>query len=158
MRNIAFRKVSEPYGWLGNMAPFPVTYGGVEWRTTEALFQALRLTEGDPVRDLIREQKSPMAAKMIAKKYADKRVITPLTEQDADLMRIVLRLKVEAHSKVKADLLLTEDVCLIEDCTKRPQGTGLFWGAALKADGEWTGCNVLGVLWMELREELKSGK
>ena len=36
---IAFTKVALPFGWLGNMAPYPVTYGGKAWRTTEALFQ-----------------------------------------------------------------------------------------------------------------------
>ena len=64
MHTIAFTKVTLPYGWLGNMAPFPVLYGLLEWRTTEALFQALRFAADDPVRELIRAEKSPMAAKM----------------------------------------------------------------------------------------------
>jgi hypothetical protein len=30
-----------PYGWLGNMSQYP-DFGGVIWKTTEALFQGLR--------------------------------------------------------------------------------------------------------------------
>jgi len=39
---IWFKKVAEPYGWLGNMAPYPITYKGIVWSTREALFQSLR--------------------------------------------------------------------------------------------------------------------
>lgn len=155
MNTIAFTKVSLPYGWLGNMAPFAVTYEGVEWRTTEALFQALRFDANDPVRELIRAEKSPMAAKMLAKKHAARRVVVPLTREDVDIMAMVLRLKVEQHPSLKQDLLATGDAILVEDVTKRPGGTGLFWGAALRSDGTWEGGNALGQLWMELRESLK---
>lgn len=154
MRVIAFTKVSAPYGWLGNMAPYPVTYGGQAWRTTEALFQALRFASDDPVRDLIREQKSPMAAKMTAKKHADKRVVTPLTQEDLDIMMMVLRLKVEQHPSLKDELLATNDALIVEDVTKRPGGTGLFWGAAWQGD-KWEGGNALGLLWMALRDEIR---
>lgn len=154
---IAFRRVKDLYGWLGNMSPHPVTYAGQEWRTTEALFQALRFPFQSPVRELIREQKSPMAAKMLSKKYADERQIVPLSEDDLTSMRLCLRLKVEQHPHLKDELLSTGDAVLVEDCTARPQGTGLFWGAELKADGTWNGRNALGVLWMELREELRKG-
>lgn len=36
---IAFTKVKSPYGWLGNMSPYPVHYQGRTYRTTEALFR-----------------------------------------------------------------------------------------------------------------------
>lgn len=45
-------------------------------------------------------------------------------------------------------------ICIVEDCTKRQRGSGLFWGAAL-IDGKWQSQNWLGQLWMELREELE---
>src|SRR5262249_49560871 len=64
-RVIAFTKVDLPYGWLGNMAPFPVMHDGRGYRTTEALFQALRFDQ-EPIREAIRGEKSPMAAKMRA--------------------------------------------------------------------------------------------
>ena len=42
MAIISFSKVALPYGWLGNMAPYPIIYEGKRWRTIEALFQSLR--------------------------------------------------------------------------------------------------------------------
>jgi hypothetical protein len=44
---IWFKKVAEPYVWLGNMAPYPITYKGIVWPTSEALFQSLRYV--DPI-------------------------------------------------------------------------------------------------------------
>lgn len=155
---IAFTKVALPGGYLGNMAPYPITdENGVVWRTSEALFQALRLAPDDPVREEIRAQKSPMSAKMIAKKYADKRVIEPCSGEDIANMKRVLSLKLAQHPQVLTDLRATGDAIIIEDCTKRPGGTGLFWGAKRKEDGSWDGENHLGVLWMVLREEHKEG-
>ena len=73
---IAFTKVALPFGWLGNMAPYPVTYGGEAWRTTEALFQALRF-EDESIREAIRQEKSPMAVKFIAQRHKSKMVVVP---------------------------------------------------------------------------------
>jgi len=38
---IAFKKVKDPYGWLGNMSPHPIG----EFRTAEHLFQATRFKD-----------------------------------------------------------------------------------------------------------------
>lgn len=149
---ILIRKVKDEFGWLGNMSPYPIDYQGKTYRTTEALFQALRFND-EKIIELIREQKSPMAAKMIAKKFRDQMVVEPMSDTDLYNMKMVLRLKLEQHPKLKADLLATGDEEIVEDCTKRPRGSGLFWGAALKGD-KWVGENWLGWLWMELRDEL----
>ena len=45
MERIAFTRVKLPYGWLGNMAPYPVTWRGQSYRTTEAPYQAMRFTD-----------------------------------------------------------------------------------------------------------------
>ncbi|WP_044256667.1 NADAR family protein [Rhodopirellula sp. SWK7] len=152
---ILIRKVKEDFGWLGNMSPYPVTHEGTTYRTTEALFQALRFND-DEVIESIREQKSPMAAKMIAKKHRDHMVIKPMCVDDLDNMKMVLRLKTEQHPKLQAALIATCDEEIVEDCTKRPRGSGLFWGAALRED-KWVGENWLGWLWMEIRDGLNDG-
>lgn len=148
---IAFTKVDLPYGWLGNMAPYPVAYEDLTYRTTEALFQALRF-EDRAIREQIRAEKSPMAAKMRAKKHAAARVVVPLGPQDIDNMRLVLALKLRFHPPLRRKLLETGESQIVEDCSKRPRGSGLFWGAAL-IDGTWKGENTLGQLWMALRSE-----
>lgn len=150
---ITFTKVDLPYGWLSNMAPFPVKYDGKAWRTTEALFQALRFDD-HAIREDLRLIKSPMGVKMRAKREKAKMVVERLSEQDKANMEMVLRLKLEQHPELKQELLDTGDDTIIEDCSKRAGGSGTFWGAALK-DGQWVGENMLGKLWMKLRKELR---
>ncbi|TWT55473.1 Swarming motility protein YbiA [Thalassoglobus neptunius] len=150
---ILIRKVREQHGWLGNMSAHPVEWEGKKYRTTEALFQALRFDDPEVV-VAIREQKSPMAAKMVAKKHKAQMTVEPMSEDDLFHMRLCLLLKVEQHPELKNRLLETGNEEIIEDCSKRKRGSALFWGAAF--DGEkWVGDNQLGKLWMELREELQ---
>lgn len=71
IKEIAFTKVKLPYGWLGNMAAFPIIYNNKNYRTTEALFQALRFLKNPEIQELIRLEKSPMSSKMFAKSKKD---------------------------------------------------------------------------------------
>ena len=151
---IAFTKVSLPFGELGNMSPHRITYEGKRWKTAEALFQALRF-EDEAIREELRSLASPMAVKMRTKKYREKMVVEPRSQQDLENMRLVLRLKVDQNPEVKRILLATKNEEIVEDCTKRPRGSGKFWGMAL-VDNEWQGVNCLGKLLMELRTEVLS--
>ena len=148
--DIAFTKVRMAHGWLGNMAPFPIQADGRLWRTSEALFHARRFTDAEAI-DAIHGATSPMQAKLIAKAHASKMVIEPRSAADVDNMRSVLRLKIDQHPQLKAMLLDTHGR-IIEDCSARP--TAIFWGARRTSDG-WEGQNMLGVLWMELRDQLR---
>ena len=151
---IAFTKVALPFGWLGNMAPHPISHEGAVWRTPEALFQALRY-EDEAVRAAIRAQKSPMTAKMVAKKHRAAMVVEPMGAADVANMRLILRLRLAAHPALARQLLATGDAEIVEDYTSRPRGSGLFWGAA-RRDGAGAGENRLGRLWMELRAERRA--
>lgn len=161
METIAFTKVKLPFGWMSNMSPHPITCTGTTWRTSEALFQAYRFSPDDPIRTQIHLQTSPMAAKMVAKKEVDKMVIKPQSSEDLALMEFVLRLKLEAHPNLADELKATGDALIIEDCSKRPHGSGLFWGAEKVTNEDetiwWRGSNNLGHLWMKLRTELLNG-
>lgn len=148
---ILIRKVKDPHGSYGNMAPFPVTWEGREYRTSEALFQAMRFDD-EEIREAIRAEKSPMSAKFVAKRYKAEMTVTPMSEEDLENMRICLRLKMDQHPDLLKELIATDEE-IVEDCTKRQRGSGLFWGAA-DNDGEWTGQNWLGKLLMELRDQL----
>ena len=152
MPEIIIGKVKDEHGCWSNMAPFPVEYDGKFWLTSEALFQALRF-DHEGIRSEIRQQKSPMAAKMIAKKHKTMMIIDPMSAVDLENMRRCLRLKFDQHLELPDLLLQTGEALIVEDCTRRQRGSGLFWGAAL-IDGEWFGQNWLGRLWMETRLEL----
>ena len=151
--HILIRKVKEPHGWLGNMSPYPIEFNGKQFRTTEALFQAMRF-EDEEVIEEIRAEKSPMAAKFVAKRNKERMVIEPCGEKDIENMRECLRLKLLQHPELKELLLATREEDIVEDCSRRRRGSGLFWGAALEGD-VWEGQNWLGTLWMEQRAKLR---
>lgn len=146
--DIVIRKVREPYGWLGNMSPYPVGL----WRTAEHLFQALRFADSSEIRKQIMEATSPMVAKKIAREHALEMIVEPRSERDLSNMRRILGLKLEQHPLLLEALRATGSRRIVEDCTARSNDSGLFWGAARQVDGTWRGTNMLGVLWMELRE------
>jgi predicted NAD-dependent protein-ADP-ribosyltransferase YbiA (DUF1768 family) len=55
-----------------------------------------------------------------------------------------------------AALLSTGTRLIIEDETARAGKAGaLFWGAALREHGWWEGTNMLGRMWMDLRDEIQ---
>ena len=151
---ILIRRVRDPFGWMGNMSPHPIRWEGQEFRTSEALFQALRFLKGSEAWEAIRAEKSPMGAKMRAKTLLGEAIISPRSPEDVNNMRLVLRAKLTQHGNLVPRLLETGTARLIEDCTARPTDSGLFWGMARTADG-WTGENMLGRLWEELRSELQ---
>lgn len=153
MKVIAFTKVKLPYGWLGNMSPYTVEYEGKTYRTTEALFQALRFHEYPEVAEEIRAQKSPMAAKLVAKKYRE--FMDAGEEVDNQRMLLCLKLKLDQHPELVQMLLDTGDARIIEDCTNRDRGSARYWGAVLVGD-EWQGKNVLGNMWMHLRTKIRN--
>lgn len=153
---IAFTKVDLPWGWLGNMAPFPVEYEGKVWGTTEALFQSMRYNK-ENIKEIIRKEVSPMGAKMKAKKYRDQYCVEPRSEEDVENMIKCIKLKLEQHPQLVTKLKNSGDYLIVEDVTERikkgSKTSALFWGAAKDKSGNWFGENRLGKIWMDLRKE-----
>ena len=104
MRIIWINKVAEKYGWMGNMAPYPITVEGKIWRTSEALFQGMRFDD-EVIKEIIRQEKSPMGAKMKAKKYSDQMVVVPMSDLDVEQMKKCVRIKFDQHPALKKMLL-----------------------------------------------------
>ena len=150
MAIISFSKVALPYGWLGNMAPYPIIYEGKRWRTIEALFQSLRFTDENII-EAIRNEKSPMGAKMKAKSFMPSYSISPLSHQDIENMKLCLKLKFIQHSDLRNKLLKTGEHTIIEDIGSRRGARHEFWGAYKNEKNEWVGNNLMGKLLMELR-------
>jgi ribA/ribD-fused uncharacterized protein len=158
MAPIFIRKVNCPHsGWLSNMSPYKVVVDDVFWRTAEAYFQSLRFAPDDAVREMIRMQKSPIAAKKVAKENASRMVVVPMSEDDVENMRITLRLKFRCNQiPLEDNLLRTGTRTIIEDCRGRRTDSGAFWGAFELTNGLLYGRNMLGKLLMELRNELRN--
>lgn len=151
---ISFTKVSLPYGWLGNMSPHPVVHEGIEYPTSEHLFQLLRYDPSHVVWTEIPKIKSPMGAKMAMKKYHGENIVEPLSEKDFENMSYCLALKLERNPELVDLLKESGEERLVEDVTKRQHGNNMVWGCAL-IDDEWVGVNVLGDLWEEIRTAIK---
>jgi predicted NAD-dependent protein-ADP-ribosyltransferase YbiA (DUF1768 family) len=151
-RYIGFTKIALPYGWLGNMSPHPIYWNNRTWKTSEALFQALRFEDGE-IRDQIWAEKSPMGAKFKARANREKMVITPLSEEDLQNMELCVKLKLDNHSYLRAELKSTGDAILFENVSARARGNNLFWGAVLNGE-ELIGENQLGKIWMKFRANL----
>ena len=149
--SVSFRRTKERYGGLSNMASgFPIAINGIRIPTSEALYQACRYPAKPDIQLLIVGQRSPMTAKMKARRYLKD------TRHDWDsvrveIMRWCLRAKLAQNWDSFGGLLLrTGDAPIVEDSRK-----DAFWGAKRTGDGELVGTNALGRLLMELREELK---
>lgn len=136
------------------MSPHPLEMFGKSWRTSEALFQAMRFTDEAP-REEIRSKTSPMAAKWTAKRWLKEHshqcIVQPKSVQDLENMKFCLRAKIAQHPELKEMLLATDDAVLIEDESSRRGNRG-FWGAAY-LEQNWVGENHLGNLWMIIRTE-----
>ena len=154
---IFIRRSKDPNGWMGNMSPFSVEYAGLRYRTSEALFQCLRFDPRDTVCEEIRLEKSPVGAKKIAERNAGRRVVEPMSQADLANMKLCLMLKIRQHPELEHKLMRTRGRKIIEDCSRRRGGRGLFWGLATNDEGRWViGSNWLGNLWMNLREDIRS--
>lgn len=150
-----FFKVREEFGSLSNMAGgFPLTVCGELVPSSEALYQALRFTSHPDIQREIISQKSPMAAKMMAKKEKRReRLSRPDWPQiQLDVMRWCLRVKlVQNFGEFFETLLSTRQRPIVEQSRKDQ-----YWGAVLGPDGHLHGENHLGRLLMELRSEVKT--
>jgi predicted NAD-dependent protein-ADP-ribosyltransferase YbiA (DUF1768 family) len=99
-----------------------------------------------------------MGAKMKAKKFKDQMVVVPMSEEDVQNMKMVIRLKFDQYPVLKSKLKISGLHTIVENIGNRKGERHLFWGMK-KADGIWEGNNQMGKLLMELREEyLKEGK
>jgi ribA/ribD-fused uncharacterized protein len=153
---IEFTKVDGPNGWLGNMYASPIRFEDRVWLTSEALFQALRFNN-DEIREIIRNEKSPLSAKMKAKSFRNQLIVQPMSEQDVAHMRMVVRLKFDQHPDLKTRLLETGDYTIVENIGNRNGERHLFWGMK-NVNGTWLGTNMMGRILMELRDEYRAAE
>ena len=144
---ITFRKTNEEYGGLSNMAGGYLIYlNDAKILTSEALYQACRFPDFPDIQKEIVEQKSPMTAKEISRKYSY------LTRSDWDEKRVsimnwCIHMKLLYNwNKFGGLLTKTGNKEIIELSSKDD-----FWGAY--EDGYYAeGYNVLGILLKYLRK------
>ncbi|RAZ72995.1 NADAR family protein [Mesorhizobium atlanticum] len=149
---VSFRKTTEDFGGLSNMAPgFPIAMLGHLIRTSEALYQACRFPHMPDVQRMVIVETSPMTAKMKSKPYR-KDTRPDWEDVRVPVMRWCLRVKLAQNWETFSALLMaTGDRPIVEDSRKDD-----YWGAKAAEDDLLAGRNVLGRLLMELREIVRS--
>ena len=79
---ITITKVKEESGWLSCMSAYPVTHQGINYKTCEALFQALRFEGYPDIQKNIQKCPSPIGAKMITRKNKKNKFLLYLLVSD----------------------------------------------------------------------------
>ena len=154
---VVFYKVNEEWGGLSNMSnEFPLRVNGKPVGSTEALYQACRFPHRPDWQREILDAPHAMQAKMKAKKEGRRKEHSRLDwdEIQVELMRWCLRVKLAQHVTKFGGLLRRSAQRPLVERSRKDR----FWGAVLEQDGVLRGENHLGLLLMELREELLACK
>ena len=143
MVEIRFYSVNDEYGSFSNFAPYPISLKGKTWPTSEHYFQAQKFA-GTRHEEEIRMAKTPMMAAQYGREKH-----RPLRRDWEDVkvqvMREALLAKFTQHEVLRLQLLATGNARLVEH-TQNDR----FWGDG----GDGSGRNLLGLLLMEVREQL----
>lgn len=141
---VRFYSVNDACGDLSNFAEYPISVDGVKWPTSEHYFQAQKMVDPRD-REAIRRATSPAEA---ARKGRDrsKKIRRDWESAKVDVMRRALDAKVRQHPQIQELLLSTGDAKLVEHTENDD-----YWGDG----GDGRGKNMLGRLWMELRDTLR---
>ena len=148
-----FRFARAEWGELSNFFPLavPITAGPWRFATSEALYQAAKFAARPDVQRRIAEAPTPREAAAIGR-TPGLGIDPGWNTQRVDVMRWVLRMKREANRvAIDAVLAATGERPIVEVSTRDP-----WWGVWPVAD-RYEGRNVLGRLWMELRQQLRDG-
>ena len=148
-----FRFTREIWGEFSNFAPLavPIAAGSWAFSTSEALYQAAKFGAAPAVQRRIAA--APTAREAAAIGRGERTGLDPRwNDQRVNVMRWVLRMKREANAAaIDAALARSGERAIVEVSTRDP-----WWGARPEG-GRYRGANVLGRLWMELRQQLRDG-
>ena len=153
------RTTKEEWGILGNLYSVPLVVDGVEFVSSEQLFQMMKFTDEEIIRTLY--SASGMKPKMTAKKCENEGSRRSDWGQIiVDCMKFCLQTKYDQCEEFRATLDRSRGLIIVEDETKRKTNrNGTLrqpdtWGVIREGD-KYVGSNLLGRLLMELRDNEK---
>ena len=148
-RDILFYKSNEkPYGAFSNLYRCEVTFDGAIYPTSEHAYQAGKACS-QAVRDWLLAAPTPSLVAMAAHGLYSWDVVPDWATVKVDRMRGVLRAKFHQHPELRELLVSTGEARLVEAPTTN-NAVNRLWG---EVNGK--GKNLLGVLLMEVRAEIK---
>lgn len=135
----------EEYAFLSNFYDSPIEKDGITYPTNEHFFQAMK-TLDEKERKAIAAAETPGKAKRMGRRV---NLREDWEAVKVDVMREGLLLKFTTYFELAQKLIATGDAMLVE---------GNWWNDTFWGVCNGVGCNTLGKLLMQLREELKSNE
>ena len=135
--------IEEVWHYLSPFSAHQIEVDGVLYPTLEHAYQSLRIRPGKE-REEIRLTRSPMDAWRVGQKYKEELLVEDFDKEA--LMERLMRLKLEQHPDIAKVLVLSGDRGL-----HKVFQTDYFWGTGHDGSGQ----NIMGKIWMKLRDELK---
>ena len=145
MKEIKFYRVNDDYGYMSNFAPYPFSDGSKIWLTSEHYFQAQKFLVPE-IQEKIRQIASPMDAALEGRNRQNP-LRSDWEEVKDEVMLQALRMKFRQNPEIARELLATGDAIIIEHTQN-----DAYWADG----GDGSGKNKLGLLLMQVREELKN--
>lgn len=146
-----YRSNEKPYGVFSNLHRTPVTFEGQVFATAEHAYQAGKASKS-AVRDWILSAPTPALVAMAAHGLYTWDIVPNWSKIKFDRMRDVLRAKFSQHPAL-TDLLLSTGSARLVEAGKTDNPVNRLWG---EVNGK--GKNMLGVLLMEVRDELRQAQ
>jgi hypothetical protein len=143
-----YRSNEKPYGAFSNLHRTPVVFEGREYPTAEHAYQAGKASK-EAVREWILSAPTPSLVAMAAHGLYTWDIVPSWSKVKFERMKQVLRAKFSQHQDLRELLLSTGKTRLVEAGTT-DNLVNRTWG---EVNGK--GKNMLGVLLMEVREELQ---
>ena len=139
---ITFNSMKNGYGVFSNFYPCQLEHNAVGFHSSEQMYYYLITTQNPDLQKRIMRQRSAYQVKLMHIPYG----LRDKGHNRNEVMRLCLKTKFEQCSLFRDVLLDTADKTLIEYAT----WWDLYWGCYMK-DNYYFGCNALGRLLMELR-------
>lgn len=127
---------------LSNFSSFRVNYRNVDFDTAEHAYQWAKFLEYPVIQDRIKASRSAHEAYTVAQEYRGKE-FPGWDIYKIEVMRNILLAKARQHPYVLKKLMETGTRKLVEDSWRDS-----YWGWGENKDG----LNMLGALWMEIRD------
>ena len=144
---IMFYGTRDAYGCFSNFARYPITLRGKVWPTTEHYFQAQKFAGTAYEGAILHAASTTIAARMGRSRDYPLRADWEAVKDS--IMLDALRAKFTQHADAREMLLGTGDAQLVEHTSN-----DRYWADG----GDGSGKNMLGVLLMRVREELRAKK
>jgi len=143
MPSVAIKFYTPEFYVFNNFSAHAIEFRGKFYPTCEHAYQAAKCTDPQGQEE-IRNARSPLEAKRLGNETYKAAKDPEWGSKKVAVVEAILRAKLAQHAEAQEALQKSGHEDIVEDSP-----TDYFWGAG--ADG--TGQNMLGKLWMKLRDE-----